>query len=429
MRYDFETVVDRSCMGSVKWEQMKQWCPEVAPGVVPFSIADMELKNPPELLAGLKDYLDEAVLGYSDATPAYLEAVCGWMARRHGWTVKPEWVQGSPGVIAGFYTAIKALTAPGDGVIIQTPVYYPFFNAIRSTGRTLAGNPLVQDGGRYGIDFDDLERQAREPRNKVLLFCSPTQPRGAGLDPGRTGPGGRDLPAPRPPDHLRRDPLRPGHARAGPHGVRQGLRRAGPANGGVHCPQQDLQSGRHADQQHDHSRSGPARRVPGRDGGQRHVAPERAGLQGLRTGLYPVRTLAGAAAPADPPQPPGAGAVLPGAGAGGARLRPGGDLPPVDGLPRPGPGPGAVGGVPAPRGPGVHGRGLCVRRSGLRVRADEPGAVRPGCCWRPWSAWPAPCAGAARPWADSAGSGPGRSSLGFGPGPFGDFDPGFFPES
>jgi aminotransferase/cystathionine beta-lyase len=178
MKYDFETVVDRSRLGSVKWEQMKKWCPEVAPGVVPFSIADMELKNPPELVAGLKDYLDEAVLGYSDPTPAYLDAVAGWMARRHGWTVRPEWIQGAPGVIAGFYAAIKALTAPGEGVIIQTPVYYPFYNAIRTTGRTLAPNPLVLSDGRYGIDFEDLERKARDPRNKVLLFCSPHNPVG-----------------------------------------------------------------------------------------------------------------------------------------------------------------------------------------------------------------------------------------------------------
>jgi aminotransferase/cystathionine beta-lyase len=178
MAYDFETVVDRSRLGSVKWEQMKQWCPSVAPGVVPFSIADMELRNPPELVAGLKDYLDEAVLGYSDPTPAYLDAVCGWMARRHGWTVRPDWIQTAPGVIPAFYTAIQSLTEPGDGVIVQSPVYYPFYGAIRTTGRTLVRNPLVLDGDRYGIDFDDLERQARDPRTKVLLFCSPHNPVG-----------------------------------------------------------------------------------------------------------------------------------------------------------------------------------------------------------------------------------------------------------
>lgn len=178
MPYDFETQVDRSRMGSTKWEGMKRRCPEVAPGVVPFTIADMELKTAPELAEGLKAFLDEAVLGYTVPTPDYLGAVCGWMARRHGWIIQPDWIQGSPGVVAGFFAAIQALTAPGDGVIIQTPVYRPFFSAIRKTGRTLAGNPLVLAGGRYQIDFDHLEALARDPRNKVLLFCSPHNPVG-----------------------------------------------------------------------------------------------------------------------------------------------------------------------------------------------------------------------------------------------------------
>jgi aminotransferase/cystathionine beta-lyase len=190
MKYDFDTVVDRSRMGSVKWEQMKGWCPEVAPGVVPFSVADMELKHPPELVEGLKAFLDETILGYTGPTRDYLEAVCGWMQRRHGWTVQPEWIQGAPGVVPGFYQAIQALTAPGDGVIVQTPVYYPFFKAIKRTGRTLVRNPLVLDGDRYGIDFDDLERQARDPRNRVLLFCSPHNPVGRVWTPGELARAG-----------------------------------------------------------------------------------------------------------------------------------------------------------------------------------------------------------------------------------------------
>jgi aminotransferase/cystathionine beta-lyase len=184
MRYDFETVVDRSRMGSAKWEQMKEWNPRVAPGVVPFSVADMELKNPPEVTEGLKAFLDQAVLGYTMPTAGYLDAVRGWMERRHGWEVAPEWIQGSPGVVAAFFSAIKALTAPGDGVIVQTPVYYPFFTAIAANHRTLVRNPLVLRDGRYGIDYEDLERKARDPRAKVLLFCSPHNPVGRVWTPG-----------------------------------------------------------------------------------------------------------------------------------------------------------------------------------------------------------------------------------------------------
>jgi len=178
MKYDFETAIDRSGQGSAKWEQMRGWKPDVSKGVVPFSVADMELKNPPEIIEGLKDYLDRTVLGYAQPTEAYLGAVCGWMKRRHGWSIEPEWIVGSEGVVGAFFSAIKALTEPGDGVIIQTPAYYPFYMAIERNGRRLVRNPLVLEGGRYSIDFDDLERKASDPRSKILLFCSPHNPTG-----------------------------------------------------------------------------------------------------------------------------------------------------------------------------------------------------------------------------------------------------------
>ncbi|HLV08798.1 MAG TPA: hypothetical protein VKY40_01185, partial [Halanaerobiales bacterium] len=95
--YDFETVINRNNTGSIKWKQMKEWNPDVYEGVVPFSIADMELKHPPEIVEGLKKYIDSAILGYTEPTKGYYEAVCGWMKRRHNWDVKPEWLTGSHG--------------------------------------------------------------------------------------------------------------------------------------------------------------------------------------------------------------------------------------------------------------------------------------------------------------------------------------------
>lgn len=176
--YDFKTAPDRRNQGSIKWEQMLQWKPNVGADIIPFTIADMELKDPPEIVQGLKDYLDTAVLGYTQPTAGYLSAVCGWMKRRHGWTVRPEWICGSQGVVSAFFTAIKAFSAPGEGVIIQTPVYYPFYKAIESNGRALVRNPLKFDGQRYEIDFEGLERAASDPNNKILLFCSPHNPVG-----------------------------------------------------------------------------------------------------------------------------------------------------------------------------------------------------------------------------------------------------------
>ncbi len=178
MKYDFTTVVDRSNMGCAKWEQMKKWNPDVSPGVVPFSVADMELKNPPEITQGLKKYLDETILGYTMPTDAYLNAVCGWMHKRHDWEISKEWIIGSPGVVNAFFLAVKAFSDQGDGIIIQTPVYYPFKTAIERNKRTLVKNPLLFTGSTYVINYDDLELKARNPRNKVLLFCSPHNPVG-----------------------------------------------------------------------------------------------------------------------------------------------------------------------------------------------------------------------------------------------------------
>lgn len=178
MKYDFETVVDRTNAWSAKWEDMKRLNPNVSDGIVPFSVADMELKNPPEVIEGLKKYLDTAILGYTLPSKGYLDAVCGWMKKRHDWDIKPEWIVGSAGVVGGFFTAIKALSNPGDGVIIMTPVYYPFYNAIELNKRNVVKSPLIKKEDTYVIDYEDLETKAKDSNNKILLFCSPHNPVG-----------------------------------------------------------------------------------------------------------------------------------------------------------------------------------------------------------------------------------------------------------
>lgn len=179
--YDFTTLVDRTAMGSSKWTVMHAAAPGGAAGegIAPFSVADLDLPNAPEITDGLIEALQGGlVLGYTVTTPEYVEAVTGWFARRHGWTVDPEWIVLSPGIIPAFSLAIRALTASGDGVIVQTPGYYPFFDAIALNDRRVVRNPLVQHEGRFRIDFEELERQARDPRTTMLLFCSPHNPTG-----------------------------------------------------------------------------------------------------------------------------------------------------------------------------------------------------------------------------------------------------------
>lgn len=178
MKYDFETVVDRKNSGSAKWEQMKEWNPNVSEGIVPFSVADMELKNPPEIVKELQKYIESSIMGYTIPTESYYDAIINWMKERHDWDIKAKWIVNTPGVVTAFFAGIKTFTDPGDGVIVMSPVYYPFYNAIKSNDRKIVKNSLINKGETYEIDYKDLEEKAKDPKNKVLLFCSPHNPTG-----------------------------------------------------------------------------------------------------------------------------------------------------------------------------------------------------------------------------------------------------------
>lgn len=178
MKYDFETCTDKRGSGSVKWREMLEKQPDVPKGVVPLSVADMEFKTAPEIVAGLKEYLDTQALGYTGATDSYYDAVQGWMETRHNWHVEREWIVTTPGIVLALGLAVRAFTQPGEGVIIMTPVYYPFYMVVQRQGRKLAENVLQNREGRYEIDFGDLERKAKDPNNKMLLLCSPHNPAG-----------------------------------------------------------------------------------------------------------------------------------------------------------------------------------------------------------------------------------------------------------
>lgn len=178
MEYNMQRIPHRRGMESEKWGQMLKIDPGVGPDVVPFSVAVMELDNPPELIRGLKDHLDTMPFGYVFPTDEYYDAVCGWMRRKHGWEVRPEWVLPWPGVLDALYLFIKELSAPGEGVIVMPPVYYPFRGIVENTGRRIVENPLRNENGYYEVDFEDLERKAKDPENKLLILCSPHNPVG-----------------------------------------------------------------------------------------------------------------------------------------------------------------------------------------------------------------------------------------------------------
>lgn len=118
------------------------------------------------------------IFGYSEGKGAYYDAVSGWFETRFGWQTKPEWLVKTPGVVYALAMAVRALTKPGDSVLIQTPVYYPFFSVIRDNHRTIAENPLVYENGRYTIDFADFERRITEQDVRLFILCSPNNPVG-----------------------------------------------------------------------------------------------------------------------------------------------------------------------------------------------------------------------------------------------------------
>lgn len=178
MNYDFESLINRKKLGSSKWLGMIDKKPDVSENVVPFSVADMEFKNAPEIMEGLKTYLDETILGYTSPTNEYLDAVVNFMKRHHDWSINKEWIVPAPGVVPALAHAIRGFTESGDGVIIMSPVYYPFFSCVEMNHRVIVENPLINNGEKYEIDFDDLEIKASNPKNKILLFCSPHNPVG-----------------------------------------------------------------------------------------------------------------------------------------------------------------------------------------------------------------------------------------------------------
>lgn len=174
--YDFNTILPRKNCGSMKWDELNAYhCPE---DIIPFSVADMELCTMPEIVEGLKKFLDQSILGYANPTPAYKDSVVQWMKRHHNWDASPEWIIDTPGVIHAFFSAVHAFTKPGDGILLMTPVYYPMYFAAQRNGRKLVSSSLINTNGVYTIDFEDFEAKAKLPDTRLCILCSPHNPSG-----------------------------------------------------------------------------------------------------------------------------------------------------------------------------------------------------------------------------------------------------------
>lgn len=177
--YDFDRIIDRNGTFSLKWENVTQALPGAPADALPLWVADMDFPCAEPILQALHERVDRQIFGYSvHQSAAYYAAVLGWYKRRFDWELTPEQLFYSPGVVPAIGFLIDLLTQPGDGVIIQPPVYYPFANKIRDYDRTIVTNPLLETDGCYSINFDDLADKLSQPENKGLLLCSPHNPVG-----------------------------------------------------------------------------------------------------------------------------------------------------------------------------------------------------------------------------------------------------------
>ena len=156
-KYDFETIIERRGTGSLKWDAWNRR--GHAADELPLWVADMDFKTVPAAIEALTERVAHGVFGYSMAPDGYYEAVQGWFEHRHGWRPAREWFVMTPGVVFALAMAVTSFTQPGDAVIIQPPVYYPFRMMIEDNGRKMVTSPLLYDGGRYTMDYEGFERE------------------------------------------------------------------------------------------------------------------------------------------------------------------------------------------------------------------------------------------------------------------------------
>lgn len=172
MNYNFDELTNRRGTQCVKWDERQ----DIPADTIPLWVADMDFKTAPAIIAALRKRVDEGIFGYTHVMEPYYEAITNWFDRWHGWHIEPDQVIYTTGVVPAVSATVKALTRPGDKVLIQTPVYNCFFSSIRNNGCTAIENKLNLVGDKYYIDFDDFEAKAADPKCKLMILCNPHNP-------------------------------------------------------------------------------------------------------------------------------------------------------------------------------------------------------------------------------------------------------------
>lgn len=171
MKYDFDEIVDRKNTLSCKWDLADD-------GILPMWVADMDFRTAKPIVDALVNRAQSGVFGYSVYTDDVYEAITGWFKRRHNWEIEKEWIQFSPGIVPALHAFTRIFVKSGEKILMNSPVYYPFFKSAERNGIEAVNSVLLNKNGRYEIDFEDFERKAADPLVKMFYLCSPQNPGG-----------------------------------------------------------------------------------------------------------------------------------------------------------------------------------------------------------------------------------------------------------
>jgi len=173
MKFDFDAVIERKNTSSIKYDPVSRGKPE---DVLPLWVADMDFASPSCVQDALVSRARHGIFGYSEPDGSYWVAVQEWFKKRFEWNTEKKWLLITPGVVNALYLSVRAFSKPGDGIVVQQPVYYPFNSSVQKTRRTLLVNELVYNNGSYTINFEDFENKIKQA--KLFILCNPHNPVG-----------------------------------------------------------------------------------------------------------------------------------------------------------------------------------------------------------------------------------------------------------
>ena len=175
-KWNFDEIIDRKESGAIKWDEkfMEEYFG--VGDLLPLWVADMDFRAPQILIDKMKARVEHGIFGYTFPKESYYQSIINWFKRRHDWTIEKDWIVYSPGIVPAIKFIIKTFSKPGDGLIIQEPVYYPFRSSIEELGRKVLNNELISENNSYKMNFKDLEEKCKTPRTKMLILCNPHNP-------------------------------------------------------------------------------------------------------------------------------------------------------------------------------------------------------------------------------------------------------------